>query len=374
MPWRPHIWLTGEAGSGKTWTLDNIIRSIVGDIGLSVASKTSEAGIRGDLGLDARPVIFDECETQNEADRARVQQVLDLARQASSEDGAVIIKGTQTGGSRRYRIRSCFAFSSINLALQQAADESRTVVLTISPSTDKERRKAAFQTLLKLHAEVVTPDFRQRLLARTLHLLPVIRDNAEVFAAAIARSGVSRRTGDTIGVLLAGAWSLCSRKVATADEADQFVTDRSWVRNAVGRSESDPEWRRALDFRVQIPLRVPLSNRQVHDVPAGELISIAAGVPTGPVISRSNAAFILARAGLRVMRDGSCGFLVVANSSEPLRKAFNPTTWSSSWAATLARAPGSEKLSKVMKFASLTSRGLKIPLQIVLGDPCPPAG
>lgn len=364
MPWRPHIYVTGEAGSGKTWVVDNLIRPIVGDIALLVASKTSEAGVRGDLGLDARPVIFDEFESQNEQDRARVQQVLDLARQASSEDGAAIVKGTQTGGSRRYRIRSCFAFSSINLGLQQAADESRTVVLTCTLNPDPAARSAAFKALLTLHAEVMTLDFRPALLARTLTLLPTIRANAEVFASAIARAGVSRRTGDTIGVLLAGAWSLRSRKIATAAEADEFVASRAWVRNAVGRSEADPEWRRALDFLVQVPLRTPMSNNYSHqEVPIGELIAHVVGQPDVMLTSRDSAEATLLRAGIRIDGDG----VMIANSSETLRRAFQTTGWASSWAATLARTPGSEKLQKPVRFSSLTSRGLKLRLSSVFG-------
>jgi putative DNA primase/helicase len=367
MPWRPHIWVTGEAGSGKTWIIDNIVRLVVGDIALQVASKTSEAGVRGDLGLDARPVIFDEFESQNEADRGRVQQVLDLARQASSEDGAAIVKGTQTGGSRRYRVRSCFVFSSINLGLQQAADESRTVVLTAAPDPDQTTRRANFSRLVELQKEILTPDFRPALLARTLALLPIIWANAEVFAAAIARSGKSRRTGDTIGVLLAGAWSLHSRTIATADQADNFVETREWVRQAVGRSDSDPEWQRALDYLVQIPLRVSTGNRPVaQDIPIGELIHLIAKTPNHPVASTEDAASVLARAGIKV--DTKEEKLVVANSSEPLRRAFNLTPWSSSWLATLARTPGSGKLEKPARFGSFTSRGLCIPLSQVFRD------
>lgn len=369
MPWRPHIWVTGEAGSGKTWVVDNIIRPVVGDIGLPVASKTSEAGVRGDLGLDARPVIFDEFESQNEDDRKRVQQVLDLARQASSEDGAAIVKGTQTGGSRRYRVRSCFAFSSINLGLQQAADESRTVVLTVSPSADPDIRRQSFAALQKIHAEVMTPTFQPALIARTLALLPVIRANAEVFAAAIARSGVSRRTGDTVGVLLAGAWSLRSRKVATAEDADKFLIGSSWVRAAVGRSETDPEWRRALDFLIQVPLRTAISNRHTHqDVSVGELVGITTGQADDPITSRHDAEATLARAGIRVEIDnyGSVTHLLTANSSETIRKAFAATSWAASWVATIGRSPGSEKLAPT-KFAALTSRGLKIPIKIAMG-------
>ena len=146
MPWRPHLWITSEAGGGKSWTLDNIIKPIVGPIALEVQSKTTEAGIRQALGCDARPVIFDEAETQNERDRDRVQLVLDLARQSSSEEGAAIIKGSATGKATQYRIRSCFVFSSINVGMSQSADESRTVVLTLKLDQDKNNGRVRLKT------------------------------------------------------------------------------------------------------------------------------------------------------------------------------------------------------------------------------------
>ena len=71
-------------------------------------------------------------------------------------------------------------------------------------------------------------------MARTIELLPVIRKNAGVFADAIARSGKSRRMGDTYGVLMAGAWSLRSRAVETAEQADEMVAETPWVVKATG--------------------------------------------------------------------------------------------------------------------------------------------
>ncbi|SHF36605.1 putative DNA primase/helicase, partial [Acidocella aminolytica 101 = DSM 11237] len=275
MPWRPHVWITSEAGQGKSWLLDNILKPMLGGAELRVQSKTTEAGLRAALGRDARPVVFDEAETQNQRDADRMQQVLDLARQASSEDGADIVKSTQTGQARRFRIRSMFAFASVNVALSQAADESRTIVLSLRPARDKDARAAHFEKLKSLQAEIVTPGFAARLRARTLSLLPTIRANAEVFASAIARAGGSRRTGDTVGVPLAGAWSLRSRRTATREEADAFVAGTPWVRAAVERIESEPEWRQCLNRLLGQRIRLP---GRVEEVPVGELLDIV-GTP-----------------------------------------------------------------------------------------------
>ena len=211
LPWRPHGWISAEHGAGKSWVIENLAKPVFGPIALDVQGKSSDAGIRGELGRDARPVVFEEAETQSIADRARIQGVIDLSRQASTEGGSDIVKGTAGGGSRRYSVRSCFLFSSINDGLSQAADESRTVKFTLNlPPDDPIEREEHFSRVSDLHAEVMTPDFPARLLARTLRLLPVIRRNAETFATVIARSGRTRRSGDTYGVLLAGAWSLRS--------------------------------------------------------------------------------------------------------------------------------------------------------------------
>jgi putative DNA primase/helicase len=131
LAWRPHLWMLAEGGTGKTWVHDNIVVPALGDLALILQGKTTEAGIRGELGHDARPVLFDEAETQSDIDRVRMQQAIDLARQASSEHAAPIVKGTKEGGSRRFIIRASFLFASINAGLTQAADESRFHTLTM---------------------------------------------------------------------------------------------------------------------------------------------------------------------------------------------------------------------------------------------------
>ena len=362
MPWRPHLWITSEAGNGKSWVLDNIVKPIVGPVALHVQSKTTEPGIRQKLGCDARPVIFDEAETQNDRDRDRVQLVLDLARQASSEDGAAIIKGSSSGKAMEYRIRSCFVFSSINVGMSQTADESRTVVLTLALDPDKEKRRAAFAALQAIHAQTMTPGFAGRLLARTLSLLPVIRKNAGIFADAIARSGQSRRTGDTYGVLLAGAWSLRSKLVATAEQADKMVAETQWVKDAVAKVAVSPDWEKALASLTQYRTRV-----RGEDVPVGELIQICAGgdiADDGP--SYGDAKKELDRLGMRVGNVegvGSC--LMIANHSVACDAIFSHTAWANSWSKTLLRVPGAKKNAANIRLAGSQTKVMAFPLSAV---------
>lgn len=369
LPWRPHLWLTSEAGGGKSWVLDNIIAPILRGFAVAVASKTTEPALRGLLGRDALPVLFEEAETQNEADRARMQQILDLARMASSEHSPDLVKAKSGGGGvNRYRIRSCFAFSSINVGLAQTADETRTVVVTIRPPADAQARMAAFQRLKQVHAEVMAPDFGARLLARTLSLLPAIRVNVETFALAIARHTGSRRTGDTLGVIMAGAYSLSSGRTVTAEEADKIVSGRKWVRDAAERAEVDPEWRKALSRLMQRTLRVPVDKGKFEDIPVGEVITVAIcrATPDHPLMVR-DASTALARAGIRIGLDGTEQALWLANTSTAIAEWMEDSPWAASWASTMASAPGAKRLGAT-KFGTNVSRALSVPLKEALPD------
>lgn len=364
LPWRPHLWVTSETGGGKTWVLENLVRPVLAALALQVQGKTTEAGLRGELRLDARPVVFDEAETQNDADRARMQHVLDLARVASSDDGSDIIKGTRDGGAVRYRIRSCFAFSSVNLGLSQAADESRTVVLNIAPDPDKAAREIAFERLKRLHAEVLKPDFPARLLARTLTLLPAIRANAEVLAAGIARGGVSRRTGDTLGVILACARSLHSAGTMTAREADEFLAGRAWVRDTARRAEVTPEWERALSHLMQAEVRLVSTGSGRLDVTTvGDLVGVCVGVGT-PGISRPDADAALKRHGVRVVD----GRLLIGSKSDPVRHIFASTPWAGAFYATISRAPGAKRDVQARFSPAYKDKCVSVPVQLLTDD------
>jgi putative DNA primase/helicase len=83
--WRPHLWLTAGAGSGKSQILDRFVAPLLGDLSLVVVGATTEAGLRQTICCDAVPVVFDEAESNEKGDQQRMQAILSLARVASSE-------------------------------------------------------------------------------------------------------------------------------------------------------------------------------------------------------------------------------------------------------------------------------------------------
>jgi len=189
-----------------------------------VQGNTSEAGIRQSTKQDARPVIFDEAESEDAGAQRRMQSVIELARQSSSDSTAQIVKGTVDGHGMAFRMRSMFMLGSINVALSQAADESRFTVVTIAPH---ERTPEEIERFGRFSVEVgnlFTPENCAAIRARIYRMLPIIRDNAATFAKAVAEELGDQRVGDQLGALLAGWHALIRRDAITLIEARHLIS------------------------------------------------------------------------------------------------------------------------------------------------------
>jgi hypothetical protein len=60
--WRPHMWIGGPRGTGKSTLMRLIEWLFVGDQGIVTSADPTTAAIRSKLGNDAMPVAFDEAE------------------------------------------------------------------------------------------------------------------------------------------------------------------------------------------------------------------------------------------------------------------------------------------------------------------------
>ena len=357
LPWRPHIWITGPAASGKSWAFHNIVRRMLGQVGVMVQGETSEAGIRQTLGVDALPVVFDEAEGEDRRAADRVQSILGLMRAASAEDGGFIAKGSASGGVKNYRIRSCFAFASIAISLKQQSDRTRVTVLSIVRNHDEENRTAKWEALQALHAATVTDEFCEGLQARTLSMVPTILDNAKIFAAAAAVVLQDQRAGDQLGPLLAGAFSLSSNAKVNYDTALEWIKQRDWSEERALEESRDE--RRLLAFLMDYLTRVDGTAVSVERS-IGELVQIATGAQMDAQIAQDSAHLRLKRLGMKVDKN----YLYVSNNSAQITKILQNTPWSVNHNRILERIEGSVRTTSE-RFAGhvSASRAVAIPLQ-----------
>lgn len=214
--WRPHLWITGPKGSGKS-TLDTLIAGILGDLVVHVQGGTTEPGLRQLLNGDARPVAFDEFE----ADSASSQRVIDAARSAASDNAAPIVKGTPEGKPILYRLRFMAMFSGIIANTVTAADQSRIVFLELRcVERDEDQRADLGDALDQFNAK-----FGSRLLRRMFNALASgsLDDAMHILRAAIRLNGGDERKADVYAHLLAGYHTLTSDTPLTDAEAVMLV-------------------------------------------------------------------------------------------------------------------------------------------------------
>jgi len=365
LPNRPHACLVGEAGSGKSWVNDNILAPIFGSYAFTAQASTTEAGIRRMLGQDARPVLFDEAEPNDPRAAQRLQNILNLARAAYDERGASVVKASSGGdGTQTFKIRSCFLFTSINAPVVEAADESRTIMFELTPTRDRSAVTKAYKALFGTSAAV-----GPRMMTRLLSLLPVFRDACGVFHRALVRTGASDRTGCTWGVALAGAWMLENEHAPSDNEADEALTGFDFGSVAVA-SQPVPEWRRALDTVLQMPLELNLDGfRERHSVASAlswlagrdSTIGSQAGAPGVDKVIRH----ALGDAGIVLTKNRA--EVRLTDTSRPLGQLFEDSDVGRSWSRTLMRSPGACK-SPTTRFSERPAAAFSIPLDVVLGE------
>ena len=360
LSWRPHLWLTAAAGSGKSAILERFVGELLGDLAFPVVGNTTEAFIRQALRCDALPVVIDEAESNEKVDQQRIQQILALARYSSSETRAQIGKGSAAGEVQRFQVRSMFLLSSISTALRQGADRRRFSQLTLRQPTElpPEQRQAHWDGLNRDLAELITEDFAARLIARTVALIPVIRSSITVFSGVCSRHFESQAMGDQYGTLLAGAWALQSSRVPTTADAQALIAGVDW--SSYEQSNGQPDERRCLNRILQHQLRVETEDRVLTRT-IGELVELLSSAPSQlEAVSGRHAEELLSRHGLRVQE----GKLLVSNTSEAIARILVDTAWATSWGTILSRLPGAIPTGHPVRFkgAGSKDRACSIPL------------
>lgn len=362
--WRSHIWINGERGSGKSYVMEAIVGKILAGFSVAVQGETTEAGVRQALHGDVLPVIFDEIEGKGtEEDRRRVSKVLALARQASSSNGAPIVKGTVGGSANSYRVRSSFIFASIEKSGTHAADESRIVTLTLNhpgpfeTAEGKKARTAEFEKFRDDASALLTDDFGARLFLRSLCMVDTINKNAETFASAIAKMTGSRRLGDTLAQPLAGWLSLQSTAVISPEVAEERLRSWTWLGGAIERGATEADHDAAFAHLMQSALRLDGGVARTVD----ELVS---GVLDGTSVAiESRWEEALNRSGIRVKKpddeDGRT-LLVVALNHPVLNELFRGQPFT---LKTLHQIPGAKGSKNPVRFAGWAKvRALEIDL------------
>lgn len=358
--WRPHLWITGGAGCGKSTVLNEYVNPLMHGINIFAQGNSTEAGIRQRLGGDARPVLFDESESNNEREAQRVQNILSMVRQASSESQAETLKGSANGDSLIFMIRSMFCFASIQVGMKQQADIERLTVLAMRGKEGEANAADNWAQLSdKLYNVKRDKGLAGRLFKRTLDLMPTTLANIKTFTRAAGQFFGTAREGDQYGTLLAGCWSLISTDEATPEDALEMISRFKWdeIQERASQSESDQ-----VLFNI-----MGITEKMTNGATARllEILQQAAGRGQGIGMDQKEAQRTL-RTFAMTYKDRH---LLISNTCPFIERKLRNTQFSADWRGQLLRVDGVFSWPTVVKINGINSRCVAIPLDLVAEDP-----
>lgn len=359
LDWRPMIWLTGGAGSGKSY-LDKLLAQILGgESAIVQSSDASEPAIRQALGMSSLPVLLDEIES--EAEGARAKAVIKLARQAAS-NGVVMRGGADNKSVTEFRAQSCFKFSSILIPSLGDQDASRLAVIDLMPLA----RDAAPPRLDARSWGLTGRRLRRRILDDWWRWRPTL----EAYRAALAESGHSARGCDQFGTLLAMADLALhqgGQERGGAPDADSVEIAIAGVTAArvASRIETADSWERCLRYLGAQVIGRHIGGAQVT---LAEMVAAAADLTGGDPLGPKEANREIGRCGLRVIGRGERATVAVANTHDGLRKLFDGSRWATErgqtgvWSQDVRRTPLAVASSSSNSFAGVMARSWIVPI------------
>ena len=362
--WRPHLWITGSSGSGKSEIMKLFIKNLMREMFVDAQSETTEAGIRQFLKADALPVVFDEAESEDKKSAERMQSVLNIMRASSTSDGGKIIKGSSGGAATEFNLRSCFAFSSIATAIHQRSDASRITVLEIK-SDESENKKERWTETQKIYYETFTDEFIEGFQSRSVWLLPTILHNAKTFSNAASIVLNNQRSGDQLGILLAACYSLTSESEISFDNAIKWVEAQDFSDEKLANNTRDEI--KLLNQLMNCETIVEGKCGQIRRT-IGELVIIA----RGDVISEKESVNVneeiadntLRRLGMKVKRHK----VYFSENSEKIKAFLANTAYERNYISILKRVETAEKISNTTFGSYVKSNAIRIDSRVIFGD------
>lgn len=346
LQWRPHLWLIGSTGAGKS-RIYEIISKVMGGHVTTLAGGTSEAGLRRSVRGSALPLIFDEFELNDNSTMQENQKILAFMRQASSDSTAQIIKADQGGGTVAYQPRFCAFVAGIRPSFTNEADRNRFTLIELDKTKqNKEQWGIVKENLAKIDAQYATDLF-----LRCLSLIDVYRKSIDVFESSIADRYYAR-FAQQYAPIFAGYWILNSDRVVTKFEADDYVESIDLSREVSDIKDQNDE-QEALSILMHSKVRC-------GDMGDRAILEIIAGAKSYDATADQFHNY-LQRYGMRITDDG---LLFVASRHPELSRIFDNTRFQVNWNYSLSRLPGARNGSTA-RLLGKTAKGVALPLNLL---------
>ena len=197
LKWRPHLWITGSKGTGKSTILEYLTNCVPFS---QFIQNSTAAGIRQELNNNAMVTIYDESEPNTKKDREKMEEVLTLARQSSTRSGYKVLRGTSSGNAISYNTNTAFCMGSIQVSSMGGADTSRFFVIEMNKtSTQTHEEFTRLQNAMELARNLSVGLF-----VRAVNQYDNLVRNIEFTKTIIKKHKIESRQADQLAPIIAG--------------------------------------------------------------------------------------------------------------------------------------------------------------------------
>lgn len=347
--WRPHIYICGMAGTGKSTIYRQILSKGLGKFKRAYLGDTTEAGVRQRGSNDSLPAIFDEFETDGKQSADRIERIIRLFRMCSDAHDGRLYKGSQDQSKAvSYTVQSAGCFSSITPSVKHFADITRITTLALKTEHGMEReRKENFKKVEAVMSELITDTFSERFIAYAILNAHKIIKSWEAFKeAASMKQDFSARIADQIGMLMAGAWMYKHDNPCTIEQASEILNRFEWEELVPNKGHQNQS--RLLRTIAQATFDIDNEDKlqpRKYGRNIGTMVEYLAheylndfdkGHPDGKYFTPDVVRTFLCNKGI-IVEDG---YVFFANSSEGLSRILYNTQWQTDWKTTLKAIKG----------------------------------
>jgi len=370
LDWRPHLWMSGNRGTGKSKVMEKIIAPILGPFCRKMSHSTTIPGILQEIDGASVSIVMDEMESNVDKSKRATADMIDVARKISSDAGYRRV--TSPNGKKRVQICvSMMCFISISVGLAQASDRSRFTVLPLRIPTDKSKMSMNYRLMEELSA-AIPKDLGEKIYYYMLEHWAIHQQNIQLFSEVFSVQHNDQRAGDQYGTLLAGRWLLEHTRLATRDEAMQMVTkdDYSYY---LREETTDSEDNQVLDHIGLSRIRVDTGSGP-REYQANNLFSMAFGMigeleaeNMGIIkISDTRARAALAQYGIYCDTLEQAVHFLVTDREGMVGELLKGSPFSTGWASILSRHPGAVRQRKRVQYVGKVASVITIPIEYVL--------
>lgn len=364
LDWRTHLVITGGTGSGKSTIGREVIGRLLKPFLISNVGTTTEPGIRRALGMEALPAKFDENEKHGQSQRARavVAQILQFARVSSSEGDDVI----RHGDGNTYRPRSMMAFTWIDPAMNEEADQNRFVVCELKKDSGGAKRKQHFEDFMNA-IHLIRNDYPTRAFWWVYNNLDQWIECAKAFRQVYQQQHGSARKADMLAPIYALSYLAMFGTIATPETATKFIA------GAAGDAHAGLDVSRDEDTLLEKIMHHVLKYRDERGDFIEIMVQEAIDTDWRTCNQRTELHAALRRWGVKVKWAAGGAInpnkdtVAFANSGEGINELLAGTRWQDGWPKILARTPTAGAGSYGMQFVPGTSsRYVSMPIRLCL--------